>query len=319
MKNLIARAEIRFCIPLITVLLLSPTFLFGQHTLNGIILDDQGGKPIEGAVIQILNSFQYSNSNEEGKFTFSGLKGDKVDLFISHLSYEKETLEVKLPTSELKFRLKPHSYLSEEITVSATRVPDGSSIAYNNISKEDLEKSNLGQDLPYLLQMSPSVAVTSDAGAGIGYSGLRIRGSDASRINVTINGIPVNDAESHQVYWVDLPDLASSTDNIQIQRGVGTSTNGTGAFGGSVNIQTSTLHNKPYASINTSAGSFNTFKNTLGFGSGLLSEHFSLDGKLSLIHSDGYIDRASSDLKSFFIIGGYIGKKSSLKAIIYVR
>ncbi|MBP6334832.1 MAG: TonB-dependent receptor, partial [Bacteroidia bacterium] len=255
-------------------------------------------------------------SDVNGKFNFENIKAQEITLHISHVSYVKDTIKVILPSKDIEIRLQGQTYISEELTVTATRVEDGSGFAHTNMLKEEIESSNFGQDLPTLMQFQPSVTVSSDAGAGIGYSGLRIRGSDATRVNVTINGIPVNDAESHQVYWVDLPDLASSTDNIQIQRGVGTSSNGTGSFGGSVNIQTTAVNKDPFASINSSAGSFNTFKNTLGFGSGLLKDHFYFEGKLSMIQSDGYIDRASSDLKSFFITGGYIGKSSSLKAVI---
>ncbi|MFI5145451.1 MAG: TonB-dependent receptor, partial [Ignavibacteria bacterium] len=182
--------------------------------------------------------------------------------------------------------------------------------------KKEIEEKNLGQDIPFLLTNTPSVVVTSDAGNGVGYTGIRIRGSDATRVNVTINGIPVNDAESHQVYWVDLPDFASSIENIQIQRGIGTSTNGAGAFGGSVNIQSSALSVEPFASVNSSYGSFNTWKNTAKFGTGLLKDKFAFEGRLSKITSDGYIDRATSDLKSFYFSGGYYGTKSTLRAII---
>ena len=156
----------------------------------------------------------------------------------------------------------------------------------------------------------PSVVTTSDAGAGVGYTGIRIRGSDATRVNVTINGVPVNDAESHQVYWVDLPDIASSVDNLQVQRGIGTSTNGAGAFGGSINIRSDATSPEAFGEINSSYGSFNTWKNTLRFGTGLLQGKFGLEGRLSRITSDGFIERASSDLRSYYLSGGYFGKTS---------
>ncbi|MFN8166619.1 MAG: TonB-dependent receptor [Bacteroidia bacterium] len=174
----------------------------------------------------------------------------------------------------------------------------------------------LGPDIPSLLSLQPSVVTTSDAGNGIGYSGIRVRGNDATRLNVTLNGVPVNDAESHQVYWVDLPDLASSVDNIQFQRGLGNSTNGAGAFGSSLNIQTTKFSMQPYGQISSSYGSFNSFKNTVRFGSGIIHQHFSFDGRLSAIQSDGYIDRASSDLKSLYLSGGYYDSKQSLRALI---
>ncbi len=287
-----------------------------QNRIQGELIDESTNLPVQGALIRISDTFIQTVSDKQGKFNFPAGNTSKTTLLISHISFEKDTVEVKSTNEILTIRLKPFIYINQEITVSATRATSGSPVAYSNVSKAELEKVNLAQDLPYLLNMTPSVLVTSDAGTGIGYTGLRIRGSDASRINVTINGVPVNDPESHQVYWVDLPDLASATENIQIQRGLGTSSNGAGAFGGSVNIQTLSLNQKPYASISSSAGSFNTYKNTLGFGSGILSEHFSIDGNLSMIESDGYIDRASTKLKSFFLSGGYYGKKSSLKAVI---
>ncbi|MEY4792065.1 MAG: hypothetical protein RIT34_872 [Bacteroidota bacterium] len=184
------------------------------------------------------------------------------------------------------------------------------------VLKEDLKARNFGQDLPTLLEFTPSVVTTSDAGAGIGYSGIRIRGVDASRINVTINGIPVNDPESHDVYWVNMPDLVGSVENIQIQRGVGSSTNGAAAFGASLNIKTSDIRSKAYARTDLSAGSFGTLKGTLQAGTGLLKGKFSLDARLSQIQSDGYLDRATSDLSSLGLTANYLTKKSIWKAVV---
>jgi len=183
------------------------------------------------------------------------------------------------------------------------------------VLKEDLKARNFGQDLPTLLEFTPSVVTTSDAGAGIGYSGIRIRGVDASRINVTINGIPVNDPESHDVYWVNMPDLVGSVENIQIQRGVGSSTNGAAAFGASLNIKTSDIRSKAYARTDLAAGSFGTLKGTLQAGTGLLNGKFSLDARLSQIQSDGYLDRATSDLRSMGLTATYLTKKSIWKAV----
>ena len=183
------------------------------------------------------------------------------------------------------------------------------------VLKEDLKARNFGQDLPTLLEFTPSVVTTSDAGAGIGYSGIRIRGVDASRINVTINGIPVNDPESHDVYWVNMPDLVGSVENIQIQRGVGSSTNGAAAFGASLNIKTSDIRSKAYARTDLAAGSFGTLKGTLQAGTGLLNWKFSLDARLSQIQSDGYLDRATSDLRSMGLTATYLTKKSIWKAV----
>ena len=205
----------------------------------------------------------------------------------------------------------------EEVSINAIRANEKTPIAFTNLSKSEIEKSNFGQDLPFLISLTPSVVTSSDAGAGVGYTGLRIRGTDPSRINVTINGIPLNDSESQGVWWVNMPDFASSLDNIQIQRGVGTSTNGAGAFGASINLKTMGLNNKAYTITNNSLGSYNTIKNNIEFGSGLISNKFTFDARLSQISSDGYIDRASSELKSLYIQGSYYSKESVLKAIIF--
>lgn len=205
----------------------------------------------------------------------------------------------------------------DELVIKSLRVTDENGVAYSNISKEEISKLNLGQDLPILLNFQPSVVTTSDAGAGVGYTGLRIRGSDATRINVTINGVPVNDAESQGVFWVNMPDLASSVNSIQIQRGVGASTNGAGAFGASINLQTDQHSQKAFAEINNSFGSFNTWKHTVKAGTGLINDKFVVEGRLSKITSDGFIDRAASDLKSFFLTGGYHGKKTMIKMNVF--
>jgi iron complex outermembrane receptor protein len=205
----------------------------------------------------------------------------------------------------------------DNVTVSSTRIDHRSAMAYSTLSKSQIADQNLGQDLPYLLNQQPSVVTTSDAGTGVGYTGIRIRGSDATRVNVTINGIPVNDAESQGTYWVDLPDIASSVDNIQIQRGVGSSTNGAGSFGGSLNIQTTKLNPHAYGEYNVAYGSFHTLKNTVNAGTGLLNNKFAVDARLSKITSDGFIDRGSSNLQSYYLSGGYYGKSSILKFITF--
>lgn len=205
-----------------------------------------------------------------------------------------------------------------EVVVSATRVNENSPVAHENITADDIEKQNHGVDLPILLDQATSVVTTSDAGAGVGYTGIRIRGSDATRVNVTINGIPLNDAESQGSFWVDLPDISSSTASIQIQRGVGSSTNGAGAFGASINLNTLGSDDvKPFGEISNSLGSFNTIKNTVRFGTGLLNNNWTFEGRLSQLKSDGYIDRASSDLKSYYLSGGYVGEKTMLKAVVF--
>ena len=205
----------------------------------------------------------------------------------------------------------------DEVNVNALRAGEKTPVAFTNISKAEIEKGNLGQDLPYLISLTPSVVTTSDAGAGVGYTGFRVRGTDPTRINVTVNGIPLNDSESQGVWWVNMPDFASSIGNIQIQRGVGTSTNGAAAFGASVNLKTDGLNKEAYAITNNSVGSFATLKNNVEFGTGLLNGKFAFDGRLSKISSDGYMDRASSDLKSLYLQGTYFGDNSVLKGIVF--
>ncbi len=213
----------------------------------------------------------------------------------------------------MDFNMVTSAILGEEVNIIATRAQEKTPTTYSMMNHVDIEKNNLGQDLPFIIENTPSVVVTSDAGTGIGYTGINIRGTDLTRINVTLNGIPLNDAESQGVWFVDLPDLASSAGNIQVQRGVGTSTNGAGAFGASINIQTIPFEQDPYGEINSSVGSFNSFKNTLRFGTGLMDDKFEFDGRISRITSDGYIDRAFSKLTSFSLSGGYYGKKTTLK------
>ena len=205
----------------------------------------------------------------------------------------------------------------EEVNVNAIKADKNTPIAFTNLTKKEIQKSNLGQDLPFIISLTPSIVTTSDAGAGIGYTGFRIRGTDPSRINVTINGIPLNDSESQGVWWVNMPDFASSLENIQIQRGVGTSTNGAAAFGASINLQTIGINEIAYAKTNNSFGSFNTLKNNIEFGTGVINNKFTFDTRLSKIISDGYIDRAASNLKSLYIQGAYFDKTSILKGIIF--
>ncbi|HMU10222.1 MAG TPA: TonB-dependent receptor plug domain-containing protein [Ferruginibacter sp.] len=207
--------------------------------------------------------------------------------------------------------------LLQPVEIQAVRAGDKAPFAKTDLTRKEIEKINLGQDLPFLLNQTASVVVNSDAGNGVGYTGIRIRGTDASRINVTLNGIPYNDAESQGTFFVDLPDFASSAGSIQVQRGVGTSSNGAGAFGASINLSTNELNRTFYAATNNSYGSFNTHKNNIQFGSGLMGKHFTLDGRLSSIRSDGYIDRARSNLKSFYLSTAYTDSKNSLRFNVF--
>jgi len=204
-----------------------------------------------------------------------------------------------------------------EVIVKALRVKFSSPITFSNVKRQQYEKRNLGQDLPILLKYLPSVVTTSDAGAGVGYTGIRVRGVSPQSTNITINGIPFNDAESHGTYWVNLPDFSSSVESLQLQRGVGTSTNGSGAFGASINILTDSFSENSFTEISSSIGSYNTQKNTVKFSTGLINDHFELNGRLSKIKSDGYVDRAFSDLKSYFLQGTYYIGSTLIKALAF--
>ncbi len=205
----------------------------------------------------------------------------------------------------------------QEVEITATRATEVTPIAHTNIGQEQLSKMNTGIDFPYLVATTPSVVVTSDAGTGIGYTSLRIRGTDGTRINVTANGIPVNDAESHNVFWVNMPDIASSVKDVQIQRGAGTSTNGAGSFGASINLKTDRFNTLPHASFSGSYGSFNTHKATVSAGTGILRDHWAVDIRLSDIGSDGYIERAATKLNSFYLQGAYYSSNTSIRLIAF--
>lgn len=209
------------------------------------------------------------------------------------------------------------SYGLQEVEILSTRATETTPIAYTNIDEKEIKKYNTGVDLPYIVSMTPGAITTSDAGTGIGYTTLRVRGTDGTRINVTANGIPVNDAESHTVFWVNLPDFASSVKDIQIQRGVGTSTNGAGSFGASMNLRTGSMSLKPYTEFSASAGSFGTHKETLKMGTGLLGEHWTFDARLSNIASDGYIRRASSELESYYLQAAYYADNTAIRFISF--
>jgi len=205
----------------------------------------------------------------------------------------------------------------EEVKLTGIKAKDNTPVTFTNVSKKDIASRNLGQDIPILLNYLPAVVTTSDAGAGIGYTGIRVRGSDATRVNVTLNGIPYNDAESQGTFWVNLPDFASSVEQIQLQRGVGTSTNGSAAFGASLNVETSGIQQNAFSSLSSSLGSFNTFKNTFQFSTGMLNDHFSFSGRLSKINSNGYIDRAASNLDAYFFQAAFQDENTLIKALIF--
>lgn len=291
---------------------------FAQYSLRGKVVN-QGGETLPGATIKVLEQKMAMATNSKGEFLVEGITENQILLEVTYVGYHNNRSKVNLNPgiNETTITLEPADILTEDVIVSATRAGTKTPIAYTNLDVSKMPEKHTGQDLPFLLSLTPSLVATSDAGTGIGYTNFRIRGSDANRINMTVNGIPLNDAESHAVYFVDLPDFASSTENIQVQRGVGSSTNGAGAFGGTVNVQTSNLNPKSYAGWSTAAGSFRTLKNTVRVGSGLIGGKFILEARVSKISSDGYIDRAKSDLRSFYLTGAYLTENTMLKAIVF--
>ena len=315
---------------LFTILFLTiPFFTQAQDEVQGKVVDKKTNNILIGANVYVEGGFDAAYTNEEGEFSLKRVNAKRVSLIVSYIGYKTDTILVDISSKEpLTFYLTPFSYQSDEVLVSSTRVAGNAPATKTNVSKEAIAKNNLGQDLPYLLQQTPSVVTSSDGGTGIGYTGIRIRGSDASRTNVTINGVPLNDPESHGVFWVNMPDFASSLNSVQIQRGVGSSTNGAGAFGATINLETKLLSTEAYGEISNSVGfletneefgklEYNNRKHTVQFGSGLINNKFAFEGRLSNIQSEGYIDRATADLKSYFLSGTYYGKKTVLKAITF--
>ncbi|MDF1697205.1 MAG: TonB-dependent receptor [Saprospiraceae bacterium] len=289
----------------------------GQYTISGSVKNGNN-ESLSQATVFLEETYFAAITDDAGGFIIENVPEGTYRLKSSYVGYTSFTEVINL-TSDLKMDINlGESLLNlDGVEINATRVQDEGVFTYLNLDREDLEKENLGQDVPFLLRWTPSAVVTSDAGAGIGYTGIRIRGSDPTSINVTINGVPLNDSESHNVFWVDLPDFMTSVDNLQIQRGVGTSTNGAAAFGGTISMNTNKLYQNPYAHVNTSYGSFNSRKLSVNLGTGLLNDKYSIDGRYSTVKSDGYIDRASSDLKSWYFSAARLGEKSSLRLIAF--
>jgi len=289
---------------------------YAQQSISGVVKNKKG-EPLVGANVTIKETYRGTATNPNGEFTITKLKPASYTFIISYIGYKtmKDTINIE-NTDYLEFILEPSNILTDDVIIKATRAKMDDPVSFTNISNQEIEENNLTQDIPYLLSQTPSIVSTSDAGTGVGYTYFRVRGTDLNRINITLNGIPVNDAESHGVWFVNMPDLLSSVNNIQIQRGVGTSTQGAASFGATLNLQTKTYHKDAYAEINSYAGSFNTFRNSVSFGTGLLNNKFTFDGRLSKVSSDGYIDRAWSDLKSFYLSGAYHTNNSILKVNI---
>jgi len=293
--------------------LLLPFLASAQFTVSGRVTGADGIS-LPGATVSISSVNLKTVTDTGGHYRFTELPVGNYMVKASYIGYETETKAFILKDdASVSFILEKSSILTEEVTVNGTRAAKNAPTTFTNLNKQQIAKNNLGQDLPFLLDQTPSLVTQSDAGAGVGYTYIHIRGSDGTRINVTINGIPYNDSEEQATFFVDVPDFASSVDNIQIQRGVGTSTNGAGAFGASINIQTTTRNDTAYTELNNSIGSYGTVKNTLNIGTGLLGGHFSFDGRLSHIYSNGYIDRAFSNLQSYFLTGAYYSKNTVIR------
>jgi len=316
MKNLFKNSFYIFVITL--VLALCSTLGFSQTPSSSSGFKIFGkvtaeGESLIGATIYILELKRGTTSQIGGDYIIENVPAGNYNLSVNYGGYEDHNVAVKVD-GDTKLDINISRQIEfDELIVSATRAGEKTPMTYTNVNKETLERNNLGQDVPYLLKSTPSVVVSSDAGTGIGYTGIRVRGSDPTRTNVTINGIPLNDSESQGVFWVNMPDFTTSVDNIQIQRGVGTSTNGAGAFGASINLSTSKVQKKAYAQLSNSVGSFNTLKNNIQIGSGLIKNKFTFDARLSQIKSDGFIDRAEVDLTSYYLSAAYISDKTSVR------
>ena len=298
------------------IIILFSTNLSAQYIVKGQIT--QQGQPVDAASLSVLSGsgkIISTVSKPDGTYEFTVQNKRNYTLNVQHINMLDKRLELEVvnPITVLNIELEASRFFLTPVEVTSIRASDRAPFTKTNFQKEQIEKGNLGQDLPFLLNQTPNIVVNSDAGNGVGYTGMRIRGSDATRINMTINGIPYNDPESQGVFLVNLPDFASSITSLQIQRGVGTSSNGAGAFGATLNISTHEFNPAAYAEFNNSYGSFNTRKHTIKVGSGLLKNHFTIDARLSQITSDGFIDRASSNLQSYYLSTAYTGKKTSLR------
>ena len=297
--------------------MLLPMNLFAQFSLNGTVIDKENQEALIGTHISIKELQLVTVSDENGHFRFENIQKGSYTLEATYVGFKiYETIVNINKDIKIKIAMTMDSMMEDEIIVSASRIGQKTPLTYSEITSNDLKKSNQGSDLPYLLQNTPSLIVTSDAGAGVGYTSMRVRGSDLTRINVTLNGVPINDAESNLVYFVDLPDLASSVDNIQIQRGVGNSSNGAAAFGASINIKTDEQTTDAFARLSSSVGSFNTLKNTINFSTGRNKNGFNFNGRISKINSDGYIDRAYSDLFSYQLSASWSNENNFVKFMI---
>ena len=296
--------------------------LFAQATqIDGRVLDETGAPMVDANVVLLGRTQVGAATDSDGRFRLVAPANGEWELTISYVGYEdfytKFSTNGKDNWEFPNVRMRLTNALSE-LTVRAVRAGEQVPFARTDVDRSEIAEANLGQDVPFLLRWTPSTVVTSDAGTGIGYTGIRIRGSDPTRINVTINGIPLNDSESQGVFWVNMPDFLSSTESIQIQRGVGTSTNGAGAFGASINLSTMTRPSLlPSVAVSGSVGSFGTLRGNIQAKSGLFGGGWFAEGRLSHIQSDGYIDRGTADLNSWFGKVGYQSDKQSLTLLAF--
>lgn len=286
-------------------------------TLQGKISDALSGEMLAGANVYVAGTFTGTFSKPDGSFAVETREKFPLKLVVSFLGYKADTIEIAaVPSKPIEVKLKPSAVVSDEIVIRSIRLNGQDAATFTNFGAEKLQSINTGADIPVLLDLLPSVTSSSDAGTGIGYTAFRLRGTDQNRINVTLNGVPYNDPESHGVYWVDVPDLASSSENIQVQRGVGSSTNGAASFGGSINIQTHSFKPDPFVNLNFRGGSYNTLGSNVLFGTGLLNGKWIIDGRASLLHSDGYVDRASTDIQSMMGNVAYYGDKTLIRFML---
>ncbi|NNE25911.1 MAG: TonB-dependent receptor [Saprospiraceae bacterium] len=291
--------------------------LLSQNSISGTV-ENNSGQRLVGASIFLLDTNFAAATDDNGRFVIEDIPAGTYVMKCTYVGFSDLEQSIQLDSSlRLELVLDGTIYDLDRIVITANQLEDEDPFTYQNLSKENIERRNGSQDLPYLLEHTPSMVVTSDAGTGIGYTGLRVRGSDPTRINVTINGIPLNDSESHGVFWVNMPDFSNSVESIQIQRGVGPSTNGSGAFGASLNLNTNELYSNGFININSGYGSFNTRKVAVSMNTGLINNQYQIEGRYSYIASDGYVDRASANLSSWYFSAAKVDENSSLRLNLF--
>ncbi|MEZ5072079.1 MAG: TonB-dependent receptor [Bacteroidales bacterium] len=295
-------------------LILSTAVSAQEHRIKGRVLDDQG-LALAGANIRVSDTYLGVVTDRNGQFVLKVPANEYAELSVSFVGFE--TLRIpwdKTAGDSLVLKMTPSVFLGDEVVVRATRADRLTPMAYENMDAEEIKDRNMGQDMGYLLSLTPSLVQSSESGTGIGYTNFRIRGSDPSRINITVDGIPLNDPESQQVFWVNMPAFTSSLGSIQIQRGIGTSGNGAAAFGATVNLQTESPRTEAHGSLSSTIGSYHTFIHTIKAGTGLIADRLALDMRYSTLQSDGYVDHTFSDNRSAQFTGTYFLEKGRIKA-----